>query len=266
MSVKSLIAKGVKWYFKHDREILKGVSMAASVASMVFAWKAAPKCKEILMEKEAEGASSIEKIKAIAPVVAPMAIAQGISMGASVAEYKSTGKKLAGLMHMVSSYTTITDIKNELEKQHLSPEKIKQIENDVVKKKLETTPEEEIEKTGHGDTMFIETKYLGKCWRSSKDFFELGVSRCNNKLYKAYDKYGACVKDDFAITIWDFCKEQKLRTADMQLMYEFRARDFKELPVTLIPIEFENKDGTTELGYEVEFTSAPSMAYSDLVR
>lgn len=266
MNVRGLISKGVKWYFKHDREILKGVSMAASVASMVFAWNARAKCEEVLIEKEAEGASNLEKAKAIAPVIAPMVIAQGISIGTSVAEYRSTGKKLAGLVNMVSSYKTISDIKNEIEKQHLTDDKIKAIENDVIKKRLETVPEEEIEKTGHGDTIFIEPEYMGKVWRSSKDFVELGIARNNNKLYQCYDKYGSCIRDDFAISLWDFCEEQRLQKANMWQMYEFCARDFRELPVYLEPIEYENKDGTTELGYKVVFTASPSLAPSGMLR
>lgn len=266
MSVKSLLAKGVKWCMRHDREILKGVSMATSVASMVMAWKARPRCEEILLEKEAEGASNLEKAKAIAPVVAPMLIMQGVSIGTNVLEYKKTGQKLAGLVNAVSSYKAIDDIRKEIEKERLTPETFKEVDDEAIKKRLETATNEELEKSGHGNTLFIEPVYSGKVWRSSKDFFDLGVSRCNNKLYKCYDKYGSCIRDDFAISLWDFFDEQKVRKADMFQMYEYPAREYKELPVYLEPIEFETKDGGTELGYKVLFSSAPTIAYNDLIR
>lgn len=263
MNIRSLIAKGVKWYFKHDREILKGVSMAASAASMVFAWKAAPKCKEILLEKEAEGASSVEKIKAIAPVVAPMVIAQGISIGANVAEYKSTGKKLAGLVNMVSSYKTLTDIKNEIEKQHLDPEQIKQINDDVVKKRLETVDDSDIEDTGHGDTLFIDTKYTGRIWRCSKDYFDLCIAQLNNQIFSCFDKYGMLKRDSFCITIGDIYKKLGLRSASDLDGRVYMARDYAGgLPISLVPYEIE-RNGKTELGYAVWYDKDANILPDD---
>lgn len=266
MSVKSLLAKGIKWCMRHDREILKGVSMATSVASMVMAWKARPRCEEILLEKEAEGASNLEKAKAIAPVVAPMLIMQGVSIGTNVLEYKKTGQKLAGLVNAVSSYKAIDDIRKEIEKERLTPETLKDVDDEATKKRLETVPVEEIEKTGHGDTMFIEPKYTAKVWKSSKDRFELGVEKANNKIARCYDKYGTCVRDDFAITMWDFLKGQGLSAADLHDTLEFQARDYKGgLPVHLEPIEFTNADGGEELGYKVVFDHPPTLAYSDMI-
>lgn len=265
MNFKSLAAKGIKFWKKHDRTILKGISIAGSIAATVMAWNARPKCEDILNELNEKGASNAEKAKALAPVIGPIIAAEAISVGASIFEYKKTGDKLAGLVNAVSAYKSIDDIRKEVEKEVLPEEEVKAVDDAVVKKRLETASPEEIETTGHGDTLFIEPTYTGKVWRGSKDFWDLCIEKNDAKLYACYDKYGMLRKDDFAISFWDIFSTLGLRTYDMLEMFEYRARDFRKIPVSLEPVEFTDKDGASSLGYKVIFDQRPSLAYSDLV-
>jgi len=265
MNIKSLAVKGIKFWNKHDRTILKGVSIASSLLAVAFAWNARPKCEKALEELNARNASNVEKAKTLGKIVGPMIVAEAVSVGSSLFEYKKTGEKLAGMVNAVSTYKALSEIRKEAEKENLPEEKVKEIDDAIVKKRLETASSEEIETTGHGDTLFIEPTYTGKVWRGSKDYWDLCVEKCNSKLFACYDKYGILKKDEFAISFWDIFRELKLRTYDMLFMLEFPARDFKELPVMLEPVEFTEKDGSTSLGYKVVFTHRPSIAYSDLV-
>lgn len=267
MNFKSLAVKGIKFWNKHDRTILKGVSIAGSVAAVVLAWNARPKCEDILNELNEKGASNAEKAKALAPVVGPIIAAEAISVGASVFEYKKTGEKLASLVNAVSAYKSIGDIRKEVEKETLPEEKVKEIDDKTDKKFVEKVAvSEDIEKTGHGDVIFIETQYFAKAWRANKDYMDLVLEKCNSKLRACYDKYGMLKKDDFAISFWDIYKTTGLRVSDLMDMYEFRASEHKGgLPIHFEPIEAEEKDGSTSLGYKMVIDHAPSFAYSDLV-
>lgn len=264
MSLKTLAAKGVKGLLKQDRTILTGVSIASSVMAVIFAWNARPKVERLKEELDARGADKAERAKEYAKALAPTGIALGVSVGSKLVEFKRTGEKLSSLVNAVSTYKTIDDIRRDVEKEELTEDKIKAIDEKVAERRIKSASPEEIEETGHGDTVFIEPEYTGKVWHGSKDYWDLGIAKLNGKLMGCYDKYtGLCRKDDFAIDFWDIFKEQGLRTADFYRSLTFPARDFKQLPVSLEPIEYEGKDGKTELGYKVVFDARPVMAYDD---
>lgn len=267
MNIKSLAVKGIKFWNKHDRTILKGVSIASSLLAVAFAWNARPKCEKALEELNAKNASNVEKAKTLGKIVAPMVVAEAVSVGSSLFEYKKTGEKLAGMVNAVSTYKALSELRKEAEKETLPEEKVKEIDDKTDKKFVEKVAvSEDIEKTGHGDVIFIETQYFAKAWRANKDYMDLVLEKCNSKLRACYDKYGMLKKDDFAISFWDIYKTTGLRVSDLMDMYEFRASEHKGgLPIHFEPIEAEEKDGSTSLGYKMVIDHAPSFAYSDLV-
>lgn len=263
MQVKKMIAKGVRWYMKHDRTILKGVSMAATVVAVVEAWRIRPKCEQILIEANEEGVSNAEKMKRLAPEIAKPGIALGVALVTSAVEYKGTGKKLATAIDAASSYKTINDIRREVEREHLTEEKAKEIETEVAKKRLETVPDKEVKETGHGKVKFEEHVYSGNVWHGSRDQWELAVEKCNSKLRACYDRYGLCRKDDFAQSIKDLFRNLRMDCPDMCDNYVYQAIEYDHIPVVLVPVEFDTADGGKELGYQVVFEKEPTMAYSD---
>lgn len=265
MKAKALIGKGLKFLSKHDQTILTGVSIASGVMGVIFAWNARPKCEQVLNELNERGASKGEKAKALAKILGPVIIAEGVMVTTAVVGHKKFGEKVAAGLNAAGTYKTMDDIRKEIENEQLTEDKVKQIDDRVVEERIKRATAEEIEETGHGDTLFIEPKYTGKIWKANRDFVELGVAKCDKKLYACYDQYGTCKNDEFAISLWDLCKEWGLSTADIYEMYEYKGRDYRSLPIKLEPFEFVMPDGTSKLGYKVDFYRNPSLAYSDLI-
>lgn len=269
MKLKRLIANGVKWYNRHDRTVLTGISMAATVIAVVEAWRVRPRCEAILEEMNEKGAGNAEKAKALGKEVVKVAVPLGVALVAHGAEYKKTGEKLSSAYNAISTYKTVDDIRKEVMKDELGKEKVEEIDKKVAKQELESAVKVEgaIQKTGHGDTLFIEDDYANVMWRGSKDYWDLTISECNRALQSCYDKYtGLCVRDDFALSIRDIIRRQGLKSAKVTCMFEFSAREFKELPISLEPVEVDTPDGGTELAYHVRYDESPTFAYTSMYR
>ena len=211
----------------------------------------------------AAGATSVEKGKAIIPVVAPMIVAEAISVVCALVAHRKASEMIAAGANALATYKTMDDIRKEVVKETVGEEKAAEIEKKSVEERLSTAKDEEIEETGHGNTLFIDSKFTGRVWRSSKDYFELCIARLNNRIVSAYDTYGRLQRDGVAVSIGDFFREQGLRSATDLDNREYTARDFQRgLPIGLLPREF-TRNGKTELGYEVDFRSEPTMTLDD---
>lgn len=257
-----LIKEGFLWLMKHQRGVLTGVNIAGSVCAVVFAWNARPKYDEAL-ENLGEDATFGEKFKTLAPVVGPVVAAEAISIGCGLAHLKVGSDLLATAINTASGAKTLEDIRKEVEKEVVGEDTAEEINKRTVEQRLSSVSEDEIETTGHGDTLFIDPTFTGRVWRSSKDFFELCIARLDKKLASAYDTYGRLRYDGVTVTIGDIYREQGLRSATNLDNSEYPARDFQRgLPIKLLPREF-TRDGKTELGYEVSYQEAPSIVPDD---
>lgn len=257
-----LIKEGFLWLMKHQRGVLTGVNIAGSLCAVVFAWNARPKYDEVL-ENLDDDATFGEKVKALAPVLGPVAVAEAVSIGCGLAHLKVGSDLLATALNTASGAKTMDDIRKEVAKDVVGEEKAAEIDRKAVEQRLSTISDEEIEETGHGDTKFIDTKFTGRVWKGSKDHFELCISRLNNKIANAYDTYGRLRRDGVTVTIGDLYRELGLRSATELDNREYVARDFQRgLPITLIPREF-TRNGKTELGYEIDFREEPSLVSDD---
>lgn len=254
MNIKKLVTAGAKFIKSHDRSILTGLSIAGTVSAVIFAWKARPKCEKVLKELEAEGADNLEKAKRLAPILAPTAIATGVSVVCDIAAFKVADDMIGVLTNAYTATCTANEMRKVAEKEIVGEDKAEEIEKTVAKKTVESIPDEEIETTGHGDVIFIEPN-TGKVLKSSKDYIELGLSRCDTKLARCYDSLGICVNDEYAISFNDIFNEWGIRRCKFGDMFEFKARDNRKLTWNFIPFEYEHDNGEVELGYIIDIVS-----------
>ena len=257
-----LIKEGFLWLMKHQRGVLTGVNIAGSLCAVVFAWNARPKYDEALANLD-DDATLGDKFKVLAPIVGPVVAAEAVSIGCGLAHLKVGSDLIATAINTASGAKTMEDIRKEVEKEVVGEEKAAEIDRRTVEQRLASVAEEEIEDTGHGDTLFIDPEFTGRIWRGSKDFFDLCIARLDKKIASAYDTYGRLRYDDVAVTIGDIYREQGLRSATNLDNIEYTARDFQRgLPIKLVPREF-TRGGKVELGYEIDYQENPSIVSDD---
>lgn len=260
MKIRSMISVASKFVKSHDRTILTGISIAGTVSAVIFAWRARPKCEAVL--KELEGADNLTKAKRLAPILAPTIVATGVAIGADIAVFKAAGEQIGAITNAYTALQAGNDIRKIAEKEVVGEEKVEAINKVQAKKIVEKIPDEEIERTGHGDVIFLEPN-TGKVLQSCKDFLELGLSRCDTKIARCYDSCGVCVNEDYGISYNDIFSEWGIRRCKFGDMFEYRAKDNRKLTWNFIPFEYEHDNGETELGYIIDITSTYRVMPSD---
>lgn len=115
MKLSNILKVTVQFVSDHSNAILSGISIAGTIAAVIFAAKDTPKCMEILEELEAEGASNREKAGAVVKTMGRTGVAAGVSIAATIANGSLNGKKIDSLLmkyQLASSgkdlYKTIT--------------------------------------------------------------------------------------------------------------------------------------------------------------
>lgn len=116
---------------KHERTILTAVNIASTLAAVYCAVKDTPKLMETLdILREAE-ATNMEKVKAVAPVVARTAAFTTISVAASIANHKVASDTI----HTLSDMCAVANLAKDEFRVHtekiVGPEKIADIEGSI---------------------------------------------------------------------------------------------------------------------------------------
>lgn len=245
---------------QHGTKILTGLTILGTLAAVAFAWKARPKCEDVLDELNEKGADNLEKAKAIAPIIAPTVGATAIAVGASIMNHKVNSEKLAALASTLSIIKSAHDEYEKATRKEVGEEAEDRIRNAAINNLANTKPVDltKVVDTGKGNVIFKEV-LTGKLFRASKAFVEEVQARLNNDLARAKIEGD----DEFEITLNDFYEQFNLETCEFGNLFSWKwARN------EFIQVNFGEmfEYGGTEPGYLLKFTryGSPSLAfYSD---
>lgn len=185
MNLKVLLVKGARFVLSQDRTILTGCAVAGTIVAVASAWKARPKCEEILEQLNEDGASNLEKAKALAPVLAPVVLSTAASVGCALLSHRRATQKIGALISAYSTAKTAMDIRKEVEKELLPPEQVQEIDNQAALRAIEQTPVDRIHDTGHGEYLFYEPM-TGAVFKSDPNYIKLQVKNAAEPLMRAH--------------------------------------------------------------------------------
>lgn len=177
---------------KNSPAILTGLGVAGMVTTVVLAVKATPRVNEILEKKEAEGASKVEKLKAVAPVVGP-ALAMGVATTACiVGSNVQSSKKIAALSAAYSIAEAGTREWVEKTKEVVGDKTMEKIHDAICEEKVKDNPPPigsetsgngtEVVITGHGDVLCYDA-FTSKYFRSNPEYIRKVINDMNQKMF-----------------------------------------------------------------------------------
>ena len=260
MILKRLMKFG-KTVIDNRRTIMTGITIVGEAYAIVKAIQKGPKCRQILDELNARNATPKEKVTAIAKETWDIGLAFTISSGAAIANQVVASDIIAGLATTAGTFKTAYDIQKEVTKDVAGEETAKKIDDAVADKKLAEIKEDEIEDTGHGNDLFYEP-LSGKLFRANDDYVKSVFLKKSNDLMKAHDKYGFCISDDYAVSLWDIVKHFGKRKLEVAEMLEIKARDANEIDYCLEGMRYEFNDGHVETGSKIIIRTPFNIAYT----
>lgn len=257
MTLKTIIKATWK---HHGTKILTGLTIAGTLGAVIFTWRARPKCEEVLDELNENGADNMEKAKAVAPIIAPAAVATAVAVGSAILNHKVNSEKLAAAASTLSIIKSMHDEYEKATRNEVGEETEDKIRNAAIDGFASTKPIDltKAVDTGRGSVIFKEA-LTGKVFRASKAYVEEAQARLNNQLAQA--KIDG--DDEFEITLNDFLQEFHLDVCEFGEMFSWKWTKNEFIQVTFG--EMFEYDGT-EPGYLLKFTryGRPSLAfYSD---
>ena len=174
---KLTVKNAVNFFSEHSNVILTGLSVAGTVASVIFAVTDTPKCMRVLEELEAEGASNRKKAGAVVKTMSRTGIAAGVSITASILNGKINGEKIDSLLMKYQMATTAKELYKDKTREIAGDEVADKINQAVAtshKPEYDSNGDyiHKIVNTGHGeDLMYLD--WGAGCWlRCSADYFK----------------------------------------------------------------------------------------------
>ncbi len=258
--IKSSTLPLKKFWKAHDSGILTGVTIVATGLAVVFALQDGPKCERILREKKEEGASNLEKAKAVLPVAGRTMMAVAVAWGATLLNHKRTGDKIAALVEAVQISRSLQEETRKKTVEVVGEEKAEEIDREVKRERAASKPVimSEVEETGHGNFIFREPM-TGKTFRASKDYIMLVMEKWNARLEHAYSDHN----DEYEVTMTDIFMSIGLSKCGFADLFAWSARDVDRIDVNLNnTFEYEAPDGSLEPGYIMDFYTKPTLGYN----
>lgn len=208
----NLIEKGMKFADEHQREIMLGSAIAGTVLTAVASWRAGIKADKILAEQkekmdalEADYAAeetnmtedeyktrkkelTIDTVKRMAPVVAPVALSVSGTIISVIGGYKVASKQIATLSALYSmAEKSLTDYQDKA-KEFLGDKKAGELHDKVKEQRIvdnpPTTPDTVIN-TGKGTTMFLDD-WSGRYFYSSPEEVRKSFNIINKRMMDEY--------------------------------------------------------------------------------
>lgn len=166
------------------------VAVGGVIVTVGLTVKATPKCIDILDEMDAKGASKKERIKAVAPVLAPVALSGILTIGCIIGGNYISATRIEALSTALSLSNKAKNAYEDTVKELLGEEKSEEIKDKAVVKEAGAPPREtnKILNTGKGDTLYYEP-YSGRWLRSSPAAIDAAVNRCNRDMTTGYVEY-----------------------------------------------------------------------------
>lgn len=222
MKVKELRSKALEFADEHADDILTGFTCMFIVASVVSAFKAGPKVKEI-MENHRKGIESIDVIKdkikeerykemkkdvtgetarELIPAVLPPIIFGTLGCASAIGSNRVSSRRIAALSAAYEiTKSALHDYKEKITE--IVPKKADEIKEAVIKKRVQESDipdEDHIYSTGKGDVLCKDI-YTNVYFRSSMD-----------EIQKAINRMSARVMDESWINLSDLYYELGVKT------------------------------------------------------
>ena len=166
------------------------VAVGGVIVTVGLTVKATPKCIDILDEMDAKGAGKKERIKAVAPVLAPPVIAGILTIGCIIGGNYISATRIEALSTALSLSNKAKNAYEDTVKELLGEEKAEEIKDKAVVKSVGPIKSkgEDIINTGKGDVKFYEP-YSGRWLRSSPAAVDAAINRCNRDMTNGNVEY-----------------------------------------------------------------------------
>ena len=211
--IMTLIEKGTKFVDEHQREIMLGSAIAGTILTAVASWKAGIKADKILAEQrekmdtlksdfEAEDVTemteeefgdkkkeiTIETVKRMAPVVAPVALSATGTIVSVIGGYKVASKQIATLSALYSMAKESLGDYQDKAKEMLGDKKAGELHDKVKEGKILDNPPTEgdtIINTGKGTTLCLDD-WSGRYFYSSPEEVRKAFNIINKRMMDEY--------------------------------------------------------------------------------
>lgn len=211
----NLIEKGMKFADEHQREIMLGSAIAGTVLTAVASWRAGIKADKILAEQrnkrtliddgimneteihgsydeeaynKAKKDLTVETIKKMAPVVAPVALSVSGTIISVIGGYKVASKQIATLSALYSmAEKSLTDYQDKA-KEFLGDKKAGELHDKVKEQRITDNPPtipDTVINTGKGTTMFLDD-WSGRYFYSSPEEVRKSFNIINKRMMDEY--------------------------------------------------------------------------------
>lgn len=170
--------------------ILSGVAIVGVGVTVFLTAKAAPKAVDILndfheREEEGEDISGVEKMTELAPVIAPPAIAAGVTMGAIFASNKISAERISALTAAYSLSKTMLSEFKEKTKETIGEDNFRKVDTMVSESAVRrSTNVSKVTETGHGNDLIYD-RLSDRYFRSSANHVQKIVNTANLQLINA---------------------------------------------------------------------------------
>ena len=166
------------------------VAVGGVVVTVGLAVKATPKCIDILEEMDNNGATKKERIKAVAPTLAPVILSGVITIGCIIGGNYISATRIEALSAALSLSNKAKVAYEDAAKEILGEEKAEEIKDKAAVKEAGRPPKEpdKVLNTGKGDTLYYEP-YSGRWFRSNPAAIDAAENRCNRDMTTSNIEY-----------------------------------------------------------------------------
>ena len=159
LSIPKFLIKPLQFCNRHSNEILTGISILSAWGGVYCALKEGPKCKKVLDELNAEGASNLKKTGAVIKNMRCTGVLLMINNTATIVNAVRNGNKIESLLTAYQSLTLASDLRKAKEVEILGEEKAKEIDAACIPAIPESTSKygsfsNKVYETGHGEALF----------------------------------------------------------------------------------------------------------------
>lgn len=204
--IKKIAGNIMNTYDSHQREVKLGMTVAGVVLTGIAAARAAIKVEKIISEarydiqdleanqefslsedefKEKKKEITISTLKKVAPVVIPPVVIGSATIWSAVSGYNSASRQITALSAAYSltenSFTQFQDKAKEM----LGEKKVQEIKDKVNETAYESTPKNEVIRTGKGEVLCLD-EASGRYFYSSAEAIKKAFNEVNKQMMDEY--------------------------------------------------------------------------------
>lgn len=213
-----LVDKGMKFVDEHQREIMLGTAIAGVVATAVTGWRAGIKAEKVLSEqrkkmeeldedyadndkfedddlklteemyKNRKKEITLETVKRMAPIVAPVALSAAGSVVSIIGSYNAASKQIAVLSSLYSMSEKAFAEYQEKTKETVGDKKAQEITDKVKESHITENPPvdtDTIINTGKGTTLCLDD-WSGRYFYSAPEEIRKAFNTINKRMMDEY--------------------------------------------------------------------------------